>query len=225
MPVRQDQTPQVVTPQLMTAFERTITPERWRTYQRAAGFNEETAHRLYLWNAAVGQSFHYPLQTVEVALRNVVHQALQQALGPVWWRGEPGRAALSRSLLDDVVKVERRFRSKYQRELEAGQVVASLSLGFWVTLLKRDYHSLIWDQYARQAFPNLAEGEGLVQVYEAGKVIQNLRNRIFHQEPLIGRNLSADYAAILKMLGWICPETRGWVRYHASVPRVIRMRP
>lgn len=62
-------------------------------------------------------------------------------------------------------------------------------------------------------------------VSQTGRTIQDLHNRIFHQEPLIGRNLTADYAAILRMLGWICKDTRAWVRRYSSVPRVIRMRP
>ena len=43
-------------------------------------FQGGNGHRLYLWNAAVGQSFHFPLQTAEVALRNVIHQALVRDL-------------------------------------------------------------------------------------------------------------------------------------------------
>lgn len=94
MPIRQPNNVAPVTPALMTAFARTVSPERWSTYQRAAGFNDDLAHRLYLWNASIGQSFHYPLQSVEVALRNVVHAALSAIYGPNWTTDHQLRGSL-----------------------------------------------------------------------------------------------------------------------------------
>lgn len=225
MPIRQDQTPDPLTPALRLAFNRTVTPDRWRTYQIAGGFDDDRSHRLYLWNVAVGQSFHFPLQAVEVALRNVIHQALVALYGPDWWQAPDCLGLMKRTLVDDIQKAERRHRRKYGADPSTAQIVASLSLGFWIALLARDYNTPLWSRCAREAFPHLTAKDTIADVSQAGRTIQDLRNRIFHQEPLIGRNLTADYAAILRMLGWICEDTRAWVRRYSSVPRVIRMRP
>lgn len=224
MPIRQDQIPDPIAPALRSAFDRTVTADRWRTYQIAAGFDEDRAHRLYLWNAAVGQGFHFPMQAVEVALRNVIHQALTTNYGPDWWEASNFRAVVKRAPQDDIQKAVRRYRRKYGTDPTTAQIVASLSLGFWIILLARDYNVSLWNDHARTTFPHLSAEETMSAVSQTGRTIQDLRNRIFHQEPLIGRNLTADYAAILRMLGWICQDTRAWVRRYSSVPRVIRMR-
>lgn len=225
MPIRQEKIIAEVTPGLATAFLRTISAERWRTYKFAAGFNEETAQRLYLWNAAIGQSFHFPLQTVEVALRNVVHAALASLYGPNWAHDPKCRRMLGPQPEADLIKCERRHYNRYGVAPTTPQVVASLSLGFWVMLVRQNYHGSIWTTQRVHAFPHLRPNEDMVAVSKVGSEIQDLRNRIFHQEPLIGHNLSEDYAAILKMLGWICPETREWMRKNSSVMKVIRERP
>lgn len=225
MPLRQVNIVMQVTPELTAAFARTISVERWRTYQRAAGFNEELAHRLYVWNAAIGQSFHFPLQTVEVALRNVVHHALVSLYGENWATNPVCRAMLHAKQDDDITKAERRHYSIYHQIASTPQIVASLSLGFWAAILRRRYWGTIWNAQAANAFPALPQNLTIAQVSKNASTIQDLRNRIFHQEPLLGRNLSADYGEIIALLGAICPETKDWMRKLSSVPGVLRERP
>ena len=112
MPIRQDNITPNVTPELITAFNRTISPQRWRTYMLAAGFHEETAVKLYLWNAAIGQSFHFPLQSAEVALRNVIHNALTSLYGANWSSDPNCRHRLGPQLEENIIKSERRHRNK-----------------------------------------------------------------------------------------------------------------
>lgn len=225
MPIRQARIPTPVTPQLSAAFARSISPERWKTYERASGFRTDSAHRLYLWNASVGQSFHFPLQTVEVCLRNVIHHALADIYGANWSADPACRNTLRPKQADDITQAERRHYSIYNAAASTPQVVASLSLGFWVAMLRKDYNQSIWSTHKAHAFPHLSTDQTIIDVSRTGTQIQNLRNRIFHQEPLIGHDLSKDYSAIMRMIGWICPEMREWTRSHTSVPRVIRERP
>ncbi|MEN9874766.1 MAG: hypothetical protein RL186_1663 [Pseudomonadota bacterium] len=225
MPIRQVGNLKPPTPELMAAFARSVSPERWNTYERASGFRAETAHRLYLWNAAVGQSFHFPLQTVEVCLRNVIHLALSDIFGANWSSDPACRVVLRKKQVRNIIKAERRHYSIHDADASTPQIVASLSLGFWVTLLRSEYNAAIWNTQTPIAFPHLNASETIENVSQTGTRIQNLRNRIFHQEPLIGLNLFEEYAAIIQMIGWICPEMKEWTRTHASVPRVIRERP
>lgn len=226
MPIRQHQLPESISQSQAKAFERTLSLDRWRTYQIAAGFHDDLAHRLYLWNAAVGQSFHFPLQSVEVALRNVTHQALTAEYGADWPSNQSCQAALGAYLNGEIQKTRQRHLRRYRQNAKTPQIVASLTLGFWVTVLRKgEFKGSLWRNQIRSAFPLLGHRDDIADVAKTATTIQDLRNRIFHQEPLIGRNLSADYSAILKMLGWICPETRSWTRQYSSVPRVLRERP
>lgn len=224
MPIRQDNLTFVMTPALTAAFARTVSPERWRTYRLAAGFHDDTAIAIYLWNAAIGQSFHFPLQTVEVAMRNVIHHSLTTLYGANWSSDPNFRGILGPKLENDIITTERRHRNKYSATPTTPQVVASLSLGFWVALLRPTYRAPVWNAELATAFPYLPVGAVLSDVSATGTIIQDLRNRIFHQEPLIGHNLLDDYSAIMRMLAWICPETESWARKHSSVAKVIRER-
>jgi hypothetical protein len=209
MPIRQDNLTSVMTPELTAAFVRTVSSERWRTYRLAAGFHDNTAIELYLWNAAIGQSFHFPLQTVEVALRNVIHNSHITLYGANWSSDPNFRGLLDPRLETDIITTERRHRNKYSSTL----------------FLRPTYRVPIWSLELSNAFPHLAVGEALSDVSATGTKIQDLRNRIFHQEPLIGHNLLDDYSAIMRMLAWICPETEAWARKNSSVTKVIRERP
>jgi hypothetical protein len=192
---------------------------------RAAGFKDDLAHALYLWNAAMGQSFHFPLQAVEVALRNAIHAVLTLGYGPDWWQDAHCRATLNAKRVEDIDKAARRHFRIYSAQPSTGQIVASLTLGFWASMLHREYNNAIWDHHVAAAFPHMGAGDTIAKVSRTATGIQDLRNRIFHHEPLIRHNLSEEYASILRMLGWICPETREWVRHHSSVPTVLRQRP
>lgn len=225
MPLRQASITSQLTPALSTAFTRTISPERWKTYQRSAGFDDQLAYRLYLWNAAAGQSFHFPLQTLEVALRNVVHQAIATIFGPDWPTDQNCLNMLHPKQAEDITKAERRHFSIKGKVATTPQVVASLSLGFWTAMLRRSYNRAIWATQLTNAFPHLPPGEELGTVSRKANNVQDLRNRIFHQEPLIGHNLSGEYGDILALLGWMCSETRDWVKAESSVPEMLRSRP
>ncbi|QYU68097.1 hypothetical protein J4558_25165 [Leptolyngbya sp. 15MV] len=173
----------------------------------------------------MGQSFHFPLQTLEVALRNVIHQAIATEFGADWPQEQTCRNILHPKQVEDITKAERRHYSIKGRAATTPQIVASLSLGFWTALLRRNYNRHLWANQTTAAFPHLRPGDSISVVSAKVNNVQDLRNRIFHQEPLLGHDLSREYGDILAVLGWICPETREWVRSHSSVPDVIRARP
>lgn len=223
MPIRQERIIGPITPELTIAFSRTLSAPRWTTYLEAAGFRENVANALYLWNAAIGQSLHYPLQALEISLRNVIHASLSARLSQTWWSDPAARQVLGPERCADIDKVVQRLRRKYGGEPHMDQIVASLMLGFWAAMLKREYNEPIWDHEVGHAFPHLTGS--IRDVSAAVNAVQDLRNRIFHHEPLIGRALSEDYGRITKVIGWICPETRKWVRHHSSFPTVLRQRP
>lgn len=212
-------------PALLDAFGRTISQPRWRTYLVAAGFRADVAHALYLWNATVGESFHFPLQAAEVALRNVVNDALVSTFGIDWWRDPAARRHLGADRCADVDRAAARIRDRYGAEPETGRIVAALMLGFWSAMLRRRYDRPLWDAQAERAFPNLTRERSIRDVGATTGALLILRNRIFHHEPLIGRDLSGDYGAILRLTGWICPLTRAWVAGNAKVPAILRQRP
>ncbi|MGJ0394185.1 MAG: hypothetical protein ACR650_15805 [Methylocystis sp.] len=203
---------------------QTLSQGRFSTYLTAAGYNQERAVRLYLWNAHVGEAFHTPIQTAEVSLRNSVNNALAAAFGPDWWSAPTFLRELDRERKADLDLAIRRINNR-GIALITDQVVAGLSLGFWVGMLQPRYNPPIWSSKLRSSFPNLPPTETRDSLFQAAKNTAILRNRISHHEPIFKRDLLKDYAQMMKLISWICPTTHDWIRPHCRVPELMRQKP
>lgn len=201
-----------------------ISDERLGTYLTAAGFDADRALKLYVWNAQVGEAFHLPIQAVEVGLRNRINIALVSEFGTDWWKQGRLLALLDHERTADLNLVLRRIRN---RKLKAGtgQIVAGLSFGFWLGMLQKRYNPSLWSSQLRSAFPSLPADRNRASLAVAAARVVTLRNRIWHHEPIIGRDLSADHGTVMTVLEWICPVKAAWVRPYCRVPQLLRQKP
>lgn len=215
---------QSITPEQIISIRKTISASRYATYYKAAGHNDGRALKLYMWNAQLGEAFHFPVQAVEVALRNSVNIALGNVYTPNWWECKDLQKLLDEERRADISTVLRRIRNR-ELELCTDQVIAGLSLGFWVGMLDGRYNAAIWSKQLRVAFPNLPAGRGRKSLALAAADVATLRNRIWHHEPLISRDISKDFATVMALLEWICPSSANWIKPHCRVPQILRQKP
>jgi hypothetical protein len=215
---------QTLTPTQIAAIRGTISLNRYATYFKAAGHDDARALRLYMWNAQLGEAFHIPIQAVEVGLRNSISNALANVFTANWWECKGLYDLADEERRGDLTTVLRRMRNR-DLELCTDQVVAGLSFGFWVGMLDGRYNAAIWSRQLRAAFPNLPEGRARKSLALAAADVATLRNRIWHHEPLIARDLSKDFANVMALLEWICPTKAAWVRPHCRVPQILRQKP
>jgi hypothetical protein len=202
----------------------TMSQDRFRTYLHAAGFDPERALRLYLWNAEVGGAFHLPIQAVEVSLRNRISLTLAATFGQEWWRSSAFNRLVDREREQDLALVQRRIENR-GLSLVAGQVVAGLSLGFWVGMLRARYNPSIWSGNIRSAFPLKPHSVGRDDMFKAAGQVAALRNRISHHEPIIKADVGSEFSNMMTLLKWICPRTHDWIRPHCRVPELMRQKP
>ncbi len=208
----------------IAAILAAISQDRFKTYLHAAGFDQERALCLYLWNARLGEAFHIPIQAVEVGLRNSINLALSNVYTPNWWECKNLFDLLDEERKGDLFTVLKRIRNRKQ-ELYTGEVVAGLSFGFWVGILDGRYNPPIWGAQLRVAFPYFPHGRGRKSLYSSASRVATLRNRISHHEPLIGRDTLAEFSNLMTLLEWICPAKAAWIRPHCRVPEIVRQRP
>ncbi|HEU0081813.1 MAG TPA: hypothetical protein VFQ87_03000 [Bradyrhizobium sp.] len=201
-----------------------ISPDRFKTYLAGAGYCQQRALELYLWNAKLGEAFHLPIQAVEVALRNSINVALSKAFTANWWECKNLFDLLDDERKADLALVLRRLRNR-ELELHTGQVVAGLSFGFWVGILDGRYNPPIWSGQLRTTFPFFPADRSRKSLHVNVRKVATLRNRIFHHEPLIGRNNLSDFSGLMTLLEWISPEKAAWIRPHCRVPQIVRERP
>lgn len=213
------------TSNILNALEATLSPERLSTY-RAVTATLEDALNLYVWNTAVSAAFYAPLQALEVAIRNKFHQALVPVYGLTWY--DNPRAGLTPVALSRVAEAKQKLQDN-GKPIDPPRVVAELSFGFWERLLSRgpqgnqNYEVTLWRPALHKAFPHARRPRSLV--HRPLPALRDLRNRIAHHEPIIARNLVADYQTIIEVIGWMCPETRDWVEHQSTVSGVLLTRP
>jgi hypothetical protein len=190
----------------------------------ASGHDEDRALALYVWNARLGESFHLPIQAVEIALRNRVNDVLTVCYGAEWWKDANFLAVADRKQISSLDEVKQRI-TRRNGPMVTGQIVAGLSFGFWVSSLDRRFNPTVWSAHLRRGFPHLPHGVKRGDLQTAVRSIADFRNRIWHHEPIFKDNISERYSHCMKTLGWLCPTKVAWIRPQCAVMAVLRAKP
>ncbi len=212
--------------EILDEIEVSLSPERLETYLDEVGGNRIKAVRLYTWNTAISAAFYGPLQALEVALRNAMNHELARVYGQAWYDNQ--KAGLDDNCLSQI-KREKEYLRKNNFPANPPQMIASLSFGFWVSLLgrgsliantKANYEMTLWRPALRPAFPH-TKRLTRAHIHERLKFLKTLRNRIAHHEPIFRRQLEKDYEDILEITSWIVPHKRNWIEVHSRVPEIL----
>lgn len=199
----------------LSSLREVISAERFGTYHKLASGDRRRAIRLYTWNIALGGAFHGPLQTLEVALRNAVHDTLTARFSDFWFEN----AGL---LEENEERSVERATEKLARPWTAGQVIAELNFGFWVALFAKKYETRLWRTELHQLF---ALKQNRKELHNQLNRLRTLRNRIAHHEPILQRHLRTDYDKILWILDMLSPAAAAWTNHHSRVIEVLDTSP
>ncbi|HEU0013205.1 MAG TPA: hypothetical protein VFQ45_05950 [Longimicrobium sp.] len=189
----------------------------------------------------------YPvLQTVEISLRNRVHEVLSTHYSPGVPTGGPG-ALHSRSWLDamppilgpweqdEVLKVKKRLGAE-KKAVTPDRLIAGLSLGFWAALFTRRYEispissytatagrpTAFWPRHLRAVFPALPKRFATrSHAYTVLRNLADLRNQVFHHRPIWRLPLNALHVSATEVIGWISPDLRDLTVTMDRVPQVV----
>ena len=217
--------------EILDAVEAALSPERLNTYRNAVEERDrKLALQLHAWNTAIGAALYGPLQSLEITLRNAINYQLISKFGVSWY--ENMDEVLDMGALGQIARAREELQ-RADREVSASQIVAKLPFGFWVTLTgrggrrngrsKSNYEMTLWRPALRLAFP-YCDSLSRNDLYKSLKRLRDLRNRIAHHEPIFTRNLEADHEEILKLVGWICPETAELIKQHSRVLELLPFR-
>ncbi len=192
-----------------------ISHERFKGYERRIIQKNGSCSILdfyayYNWNTALSESFYTSLQTLEVALRNSIHNHASSHFDSDQWFDVPG------VLLPDQIKnikVAKKKLEKNCKNLNAGRVLAELSFGFWTSLFNKRYDQILWHPLIKKVFPCMSNKmRTRAKLSKRLNNIRHLRNRIFHYEPIWYYNdLKKQHDDIIQTIGWIEPEMKALV--------------
>lgn len=159
----------------------------------------------YYWNIQLSQALYPALQALEIALRNALYQAISQHYGSLNW--------FDSDFLDKkehwAINEAKKTLSKQKKPIIADQLIAELRFGFWTSLfdVRYEHQQILWPKLLPQVFPYIPK-KFRTRHYLSKQLnsIRNLRNRVFHYEPIWYRNrLLEQHQSMLDILQWISP--------------------
>jgi hypothetical protein len=200
-------------------IENILSVERFATYLAWAQGDRERAIELYTLNTQLSEALYTPLQMLEVALRNCVHDVMTEVFGPNWFDLPEHQLNEWQSDMLDKARKDLADASKVETP---SALVAALTFGYWTAMLGAEYEDL-WQMVLHKIAKN-ENGKGLRRkdLTKPSGPVRTLRNRIAHHEPILYRNLPKHHNAILQLTKWLSPVAAEWCR---SIDRFDRLYP
>ena len=203
-----------------------LSQERMAPYIKAASGDTGKALKLYEENTSRSATLYAQLQTFEVLLRNAFDRELSApfvALKPPcsWFDFQSGSTSLVTGDLAAKVAAAKAKVIDKGYKVNHGQVIATLSFGFWVDLTEVKYSQALWIPFKLfKVFPGAPKRLSHADANNFLKPFRNLRNRIAHHEPIFQRDFVQDQDDILKAIRWICLESADWAeRLRVTPPK------
>ena len=183
-----------------------------------------TLSELAEWNQLICGTLLADIGHVEVALRNVLNSALARRHShqghPGSWLEDPAGelkrmgGGLILSKIDDAKSRARKLKPFFSEN----DVVAELSLGFWLTLFSSKFRGLQPDLVS--AMQGL-EGRNVRSITSQLSRFRRLRNRLAHNHRVIHRDLVADWSLVMDVARAVHVDLAGEVERLSRSPLLI----
>jgi hypothetical protein len=218
----------------LAAVQSALSAERLRRYQQPQGGDFETIVA-YLWNCQLCETLYQSLGSLEIVLRNCLHDTLTAHFSSDHWYDLPG--ILLQNELDQIHAARAKIRKAKKAELRLGldpitpgRVVANLTFGFWTSILDSAYGESnrgprFWnrsDNLLVNVFPHadIYYRSYRSRLHGRFNDLRLLRNRVSHYEPILnGIQFSANrqvsivdlHDQIIESIGWMNPTFQSTV--------------
>lgn len=211
-------------------LEQAFSAPRLGRYLRAFGNDKERAQLGYIHNLRLSESLLIPLSVLEIALRNAMSRQMAKVYNRADWYeailtdtallkpGKPLRADKALQKLHSSITSAKRDAGAPN----PNKVIAEFSFGFWTTLLNSRYNAAFWHEL-RFAFPHCPKPKRQRDpVSRALNQVRDLRNRIFHHEPVLWMTPPVEdyHHHIYEVLSWLNHDIAPWVQQFDRFPEV-----
>jgi hypothetical protein len=213
--------------------EQWLSAARLAKYLAAAGGDLDQALRLYEWNSQISAALMRDLGHVEIALRNAYARAID-----TYWAGHADWTRSAETLFAPVYRTRNGRRvdinTQHRRQLvdacarvrpadPPGKIVAELPFGFWRFLSSAAHEKTVWVRYLHRAFPPGTDRKR--DVDNSTAILNRLRNRVAHHEPLIDEDLAAESVRIVALATLLNAGLGRYVAATSTIPQLLRRRP
>ncbi len=201
----------VIAEEEIKKYGSTIGAERLKSFIYNENDTLDIVIERYKNNIKVSQALYPELSILEVTLRNAIDTMLKTNVSANWIEDEVQKRSL---LLENehlkLIRAYNEIKNSYSsRNFTTGKVIANLSLGFWTGLCSKKYNSILWTKKNRfsSVFVNFpADNKQHIHLVSIKlRSIRQLRNRIFHHEPIFKnpKALLGEYNNIMEVLSYL----------------------
>jgi hypothetical protein len=208
-------------PNASAKLEARLSKSRLAPYIVAAKGDQAFAMKMYLWNARLSKAFLFPLQVVEVAVRNSINEVLAAHFKNTDWIKVLPFQLTSQSMQSYNTSGVRLRR--VNPNPSSDDIVAALTFDFWSNLFRVEYDSL-WNtpSLLGRVFPLMPSNFRRSDIQDRVARINWLRNRIAHHETIHAKiNVLIYLDLIYEIVGYICRDTLSWLKANATVTKVL----
>jgi hypothetical protein len=192
--------------------EAVLAVERLDAYRQMDSAAPDVTLARYLWNMALCEALYSPLQIAEIALRNALHRRLSEHFHTDRWYQRLGEFTPKQ---EEQVTTAIDTLTRMNKPDTPGRVVAELSFGFWTAFFNHTYaRKPLGAKLVSATFAFAPKYErSLKRQDQLWTTIRELRNRVFHHERILHwKDLKAQHADMLNVIGWIGPELKEMAR-------------
>lgn len=201
-----------------------LSGSRLQTYRDRFGcVSDAETIKLFFLLQDVSSHLFTPLQLLEVTLRNGIHAAIGRKKRHADWYNQIFLTTASLKHLA-TAKASAAQEIGAKRPITPDDIVCRLPFGFWVYMLDAKYRNTntaslyLWDKHTfSTVFPNGTKG--IKAVFSELKIINALRNRLFHHEPvwsahgvnsaeLALNKIKRHYQDVTSTLGSMAPDQK-----------------
>ena len=211
-----------MTPDFLRKFESAVSTRRLSAYQAQNGDNSDIEILMrYVWNIKLCESFYPILQSLEIALRNSLHENICASQNNQQWL-RSSCVFLRNQERQLVLNAENQLQAQ-GKTVDSDRLIAELNFGFWTSLLNTHYETQgLWPRLLRAAFPHIARRQRTRRIVARRlNDIRHFRNRIFHHETIWhSPNLQLAHDDILESIGWMNLEMRQIAKIVDDFPTV-----
>lgn len=169
----------------------------------------------YLYNIEVSKALYPLLSLLEISLRNRINQAIEDTIQKDWLMKElNGQNILLTGEFNKLQDAKQKLLKKGHKNFTKDDLIAELSLGFWIYLCGRKYKNTLWHKvgFFKTVFtdyPNFSEFDKLGKISPVLQLMLKIRNRIFHHEIIINHPYGVIncYNDLRRLLGYISKDS------------------
>ena len=185
-----------------------LSPPRLRPYLRQTADHMQ-ALATYEENLLFCTRYFVAVHFLEVTLRNEINGILGANIGPDWFLRQDALIHPQTRQLEDARK---RLRKQGKRQPSPDDILAELSLGFWVGILNAGYErdQQYWRKHLHKGFRHRPQGYDRKQLFHRFDDIRHFRNRVFHHDRILHKNPARKLSECLEAIGWINPDAQRW---------------